>query len=90
MGEIGSIKPAAAKHDPASVFRSPLDIVDEVMFTRGEKIATLERWRHTVMQEMSAADDGMRTQGVSDKLAGTLADIAKALARLQSPDPDAT
>lgn len=85
MSEIGSIKPAAAKHDPASVFQSPLDIVDEVMLTRGEKIGTLERWRLTVLQEMAAADDGMQTQGVSDKHALTLADISKALALLQVP-----
>ena len=89
MSEIGSIKPAAAKHDPASVFQTPLDIVDEVMLTRGEKIGTLERWRHTVMQQMAASDDGMRTQGVSDKLAATLADIGKALSMLQQPEPDA-
>ncbi len=88
MSEIGSIKPAVAKHDPASVFRSPLDIVDEVMLTRGEKIGTLERWRQTIMQQMAAADDGMRTQGVSDALANTLADIGKALALLQPPAPE--
>ena len=87
MSEIGSIKPAAAKHDPASVFASPLDIVDEVMLTRGEKIATLERWRQAVMQQMSASDDGMRTQGVSDTLAETLAKIGEALALLKIPAP---
>ena len=89
MSEIGSIKPAAAKHNPSSVFRSPLDIVSEVMMTRGEKIGTLERWRIAVLQQIAAADDGMRTQGVSDTLAGTLADIAKAMELLQSP-PHAT
>ncbi len=89
MSEIGSIKPAAAKHDPASVFKSPLDIVDEVMLTRGEKIATLERWRQTVMQQMAAADDGMRTQGMADTLANTLADIGAALAQLQVHSPTA-
>ena len=85
MSEIGSIKPAVAKHDPASVYSSPLDLVDEVMLTRGEKIATLDRWRQAVLQQLAAADDGMRTQGVSDKLATTLADIGKALAILHTP-----
>ena len=88
MSEIGSIKPAVAKHDPASVFSSPLDIVAEVMLTRGEKIGTLERWRQAVMQQMAAADDGMRTEGVSDSLAATLADIGKALAILKTPVTD--
>jgi hypothetical protein len=85
MSEIGSINPILAKHSPDSVFRSPLDIVGEVMLTRGEKIATLERWRATVLQQLAAADDGMRTQGVSDKLAGALSDIGKALDQLQQP-----
>jgi hypothetical protein len=85
MSEIGSINPTLAKQSPESVFRSPLDIVGEVMLTRGEKIGTLERWRATVLQQIAAADDGMRTQGVSDKLAGTLSDIAKALEQLQTP-----
>ncbi len=85
MSAIGSIKPAAAKNDPASVYKTPLDLVDEVMLTRGEKIATLERWRQAVMQQLSAADDGMQTQGVGDKLAQTLGDIGKALSMLQSP-----
>ena len=79
MSEIGSINPTQAKHNPDSVFESPLDIVDEVMLTRGEKIGTLERWRVTVLQQLAASDDGMRTQGVSDKLAGTLSDIGTAL-----------
>lgn len=90
MQEIGSIKPAVAKHDPGSVYASPLDLVGEVMLTRGEKIATLERWRQSVLQEMAASDDGMRTQGVSDKLARTLGEIGSALAELQTPAPETT
>jgi hypothetical protein len=85
MSEIGSINPVLAKHSPDSVFQSPLDIVGEVMLTRGEKIATLERWRAAVLQQIAAADDGMRTRGVSDKLANTLSDIGKALDQLQHP-----
>lgn len=90
MQEIGSIKPSVAKHDPSSVYQSPLDLVGEVMLTRGEKIATLERWRQAVLQQMAAADDGMRTQGVSDKLAKTLGEIGSALAELQTPTATAT
>ncbi len=85
MSEIGSINPTMAKQSPESVFQSPLDIVGEVMLTRGEKIGTLERWRMTVLQQLAASDDGMHTQGVSDKLAVTLSDISKALAQLHPP-----
>jgi hypothetical protein len=34
-----------AKQVPESTFNSPLDIVGERLFTRGEKLATLDRWR---------------------------------------------
>jgi len=85
MSEIGSINPTLAKQSPERVFESPLDIVGEVMLTRGEKIGTLERWRSAVLQQIAAADDGMRTQGVSDKLAVTLSDISTALDRLHTP-----
>ena len=33
-----------AKQDPEGSFESPLGIVEEMLFTRGEKIATLNRW----------------------------------------------
>lgn len=39
-----------AKQAPESSFNSPLDIVDERLFTRGEKVATLNRWRQTALQ----------------------------------------
>lgn len=84
MSEIGSIKPDAAKHNPESVYASPLEIVAEVMLTRGEKIATLGRWRAAVLQQIAASDDGMRTHGVSDKLAARLSEIAKALELLKA------
>lgn len=85
MSEIGSLNPQMAKHNPASVFDSPLELVDEIMMTRGEKIATLERWRGSVLQLLAAADDGMRTAGLSADHADTLAEIEKALAVLKSP-----
>ena len=39
-----------AKQDPEGAFDSPLDIVDERLFTRGEKGATLNRWRQTALR----------------------------------------
>jgi hypothetical protein len=39
-----------AKQDPEGAFDSPLDIVDERLFTRGEKVATLNRWRQTALR----------------------------------------
>jgi hypothetical protein len=45
-----------AKQAPEVIFESPLDIVDERPFTRGEKVATLNRWRETALQAPALAD----------------------------------
>jgi hypothetical protein len=34
-----------------------LRVVDEVMFTRGEKIATLDRWRQAILKELVAVGE---------------------------------
>lgn len=75
MSEIARLNVEAAKHDPAQFFASPRDIVGEVMLTRGEKIATLDRWRLIILQQLAAADDGMRTQGFSRAQSDMLHDI---------------
>ena len=45
-----------AKQDPERTFVSPLDIVDERLFTRGEKVATLNRWRQTALGASVSVD----------------------------------
>ena len=45
-----------AKQDPEGTFGSPLDIVDEGLFTRGEKVATLDRWRQTALSASVSVD----------------------------------
>jgi hypothetical protein len=45
-----------AKQDPEGTFGSPLDIVDEGLFTRGEKVATLNRWRQTALSASVSVD----------------------------------
>lgn len=89
MSEIARLNVEAAKHDPAQFFASPKDIVGEVMLTRGEKIATLERWRLTILQQLAAADDGMRTQGFSRQQSDVLQDIEVARRTLASAKSDA-
>jgi hypothetical protein len=44
-----------AKREPEGTFESPLHIVTEAMFTRGEKIATLKRWRQALENGVIAA-----------------------------------
>jgi hypothetical protein len=48
--KIRALNRKLAKQDPEGTFDSPLDIVDERLFTRGEKVATLNRWRQTALQ----------------------------------------
>ena len=45
-----------AKQDPEGTFDSPLDIVDERLFTRGEKVGTLNRWRQTALSASVSVD----------------------------------
>ena len=45
-----------AKQDPEGTFDSPLDIVDERLFTRGEKVGTLNRWRQTALNACVSVD----------------------------------
>ena len=45
-----------AKQDPEGTFDSPLDIIDERLFTRGAKVATLNRWRQTALGASVSVD----------------------------------
>ena len=71
-----------AKQHPEDVFDSPFDIVDELLFTKGEKLATLNRWRRAILEELSAAGEGMPTHGVSLERASLLGQIEEAKGRL--------
>jgi hypothetical protein len=82
MAEIARLNTEVAKANPERVFSSPLNIVDELMLTRGEKIATLERWRVNVFQELDAGSEGMRTRGTSARHAVTLSEIDSAIKTL--------
>jgi hypothetical protein len=78
MSTIGQLNIAAAKLDPAKHFANPQAIVDTVMLTRGEKIATLERWRLDILRQIDAANEGMRTYGRLSKQSGVLDEIETA------------
>jgi hypothetical protein len=84
MSEIGHLKTEAAKLTPEEYFTRPLDIVEEVMLTRGEKLATLERWRKHILQELQAGDEGMPTRGTSPRHHDTLQEIEQARQLLEA------
>jgi hypothetical protein len=59
---ITKLNRSLAKQDPEGNFDSPLGIVDETMFTRGEKIATLNRWRQAILEELIALGEVKRAR----------------------------
>ena len=73
-----------AKQDPESVFSSPTDIVDEQLLTKGEKLATLERWRQSILDQLAATSEGMATPGRSADHMKVLEEIEEAKRRLEN------
>ena len=59
MREIMHINMDRATNDPESQFAAPADIVGHIALTRGQKIATLERWAFSVQARVDAASEGM-------------------------------
>jgi hypothetical protein len=59
MAEIARLSRSAAKENPGEIFGTPAALVAEIMLTRGEKLAALERWRRDVLREMTATGEGM-------------------------------
>ena len=78
----------AAKQHPDTVFESPLEIVNEVLLTKGEKLATLERWRLSVLRQLDASNEGMPTRGYSSRQLIALEAIEEAKGRLNSLEPE--
>jgi hypothetical protein len=81
MSQVGRLVTSEAKSNPERFFALPGDLVGEIMLTRGEKLATLERWRLNVLQELAAAGEGMQTYGVG-RQAQLLDEIETARQRL--------
>jgi hypothetical protein len=82
MAEKKALDREAAKEQPQNIFSSPLEIVDEELFTKGEKLATLERWRQGVLEQLAATSEGMPTAGVSANHMKVLDEIEEAKRRL--------
>ena len=63
---ITKLNRSLAKQDPEGTFQNPFVIVDETMFTRGEKIATLDRWRQSILAELTAVGEVKRARLLGD------------------------
>ena len=59
---IAKLNWSLAKQDPEGTFENPLVIVEETMFTRGEKMATLDRWRQFILAELAAVGEVKRAR----------------------------
>jgi hypothetical protein len=71
-----------AKHNPERVFESPFEIVGETLFTKGEKLGTLNRWRQAILK-----DEAMRTVGVTAERTRVLNQIEEAKTHLSRAIP---
>ena len=59
---ITQLNRRGAKQDPEGAFESPLGIVTEAMLTRGEKLATLDRWRLAILEQLVAQGETKRAR----------------------------
>ena len=71
-----------AKRNPERVFESPFEIVGETLFTKGEKLGTLNRWRQAILD-----NDAMRTYSVTSERAQVLGQIEEAKRLLSNANP---
>ena len=84
MVEVARINPERARLEPESEFAHPIDVVSAPTLTRGQKIAILKRWEHTLLDRLKATDEGMAPPaGVTAKEAATIEEIARALRLIQ-------
>ena len=87
MGTISRLKPQNAREQPASVFADPWQLVAEIAMTRGEKLAALRRWEQSVIDEMTAANEGMPPAEADGEQAALLTEIGKAILSLEGETP---
>lgn len=83
MSEIVNFDREKARFDPESVFARPGLVAEEEGLTRGQKIATLERWEQQVLERLAATSEGMPSYGSSPNEADLLSEIKHTLAKLK-------
>ncbi len=79
MTEILHLNTENARLDPEAVFNRPLNIVTEMGLTRGQKIATLDRWKEALQDRLTATGEGMAPPaGQTAQEAATIQEISEA------------
>jgi hypothetical protein len=69
MTEVAALNRDIAKQHPENVFQSPLEIVDEILLTKGEKLGTLKRWQLSILGDLATSGEGI---GSPDHVPGQL------------------
>ena len=54
------------------------------MLTKGEKLATLNRWRRSILVELDASNEGMAARGYAREQLTVLEEIEEAKVRLKN------
>jgi hypothetical protein len=81
--EIQKLNREAVKLDPESHFDSPYALIEEVGLTRGEKLATLERWADQVDRRLDSGSEGMPSHGTEARDAELLREIGLVKQKLE-------
>ena len=89
MTLIMNLNVEEARMLPEAVFTRPLDVVSEGGLTRGQKIATLKRWKQTLLDRIAATAEGMAPPaGQTAEAAATVEEIGEALKTLLKPETE--
>ncbi|MGD9669311.1 MAG: hypothetical protein AB7U75_09675 [Hyphomicrobiaceae bacterium] len=88
-GEILSMKSETARFDPEREFGTPEKLAESPGLTRGEKIATLERWAQQILDELSATSEGMPTNPAPGHGTAMLDRVNETIALLKNRKPAA-
>jgi hypothetical protein len=86
MSEIMNIDMQKATSDPEAVFELPIQVVEHVGLTRGQKIVTLEKWAFSVRARVDALSEGMMNHpnGAYTRDVELLRNIEKEIAALKA------
>jgi hypothetical protein len=84
MSVILTINVEASRLNPEAEFETPGDLAVSLGLTRGQKIATLDRWYQSVQLRMAAGNEGMPPGESADRDTLLLASINAARTELIS------
>jgi hypothetical protein len=85
MSSIANFDRTTAKYEPGNFFNCPEAIIDELMMTRGEKLAALGRWQQETSHALTLRTAGSTSNDAAE-LTERLARIQAAMEQLKKPE----